>query len=70
MNDYLGYRLDSQLLETNLLRIDWEFSVKFGRKVGIVLGFGLLFGDDDYSTEEYDSDEEYDRVSTLDELCF
>ena len=70
MNDYLGYQLDSQLLETNLLRIDWEFSVKFGRKVGIVLGFGLLFGDDDFSTEEYDSDEEYDRVSTLDELCF
>ena len=70
VNDYLGYRLDSQLLETNLLRIEWEFSVKFGRKVGIVLGFGLLFGDDDYSTEEYDSDEEYDRVSTLDELFF
>ena len=38
VNDYLGYRLDSQLLENNLLRIDWEFSVKFGRKVGIVLG--------------------------------
>ena len=50
VNDYLGYRLDSHLLEHNLLRIDNQFSVKFERKVGIILGFGLIFDDDDYTT--------------------
>ena len=72
VNDYLGYRLDSDLLEHNLLRIDYQFSVKFNRKVGIILGFGLIFDNDDYTTEEYNSDEEYERTpgSILDELCF
>ena len=70
VNDYLGYRLDSDLLEHNLLRIDCQFSVKFNRKVGIILGFGLIFDNDDYTTEEYNSDEEYEGASMLDELCF
>ena len=45
---------------------------KFERKVRIILGFGLIRDEDDYSTEEYYSDEEYERApdSTLDELCF
>ena len=72
VNDYLGYRLDSQLLENNLLMLDNQFLIKFERKVGIIFGFGLIRNEDDYSTEEYYSDEEYHRApdSTFDELCF
>ena len=71
VNDYLAYRLDSLLLENNLLVLDNQFSAKFERKVGIILGDGLIRDDEDYSTDEYYSDKEYDRAPdcTLDELC-
>ena len=52
--------------------LDNQFLIKFERKVGTILGFGLIRDDDDFSTEEYYSEEECERApdSTLDELCF
>ena len=42
--------------------LDNQISAKFEIKVGIILGDRLIRDDEDYSTDEYYSDEEYERA--------
>lgn len=58
VQDYLGLRLDHNMVIIELERLDKTYTQRFEKKICCDLGFGLIRDDDEITTEEYDTSPE------------
>ena len=65
---YLGFRVDSRLVDQQIEELDGTYARKFELKIACDLGFELIRDDDEITTEEWDSSAEPEEHETLNDF--